>query len=634
MLVNPKTDVKSLIALSKTMSHELAHQWFGNEVSHYYWYCVWLKEGLATLFEDIITGEINPNWRMMDQFVVNTVQFVMQQDAVKNTRTMMKIYDSPDEIRRVYDYVTYKKAGSVMRMMQHIMTPEIFRRAMHFYIEKNSFNVATPESLVQAWQMAIDEAGNPNGLPTMDIVFNSWINTPGFPVVKVDRNYESGMVTVSQRRFISTSEESSLQTAKFMVPLNYATEKDPNFSDTKPIDFISTTDFEKSYRIDANSSQWIVFNKQVTGYYRVNYDDDNWRLLSSALKSVNKTIVPANRAQLYDDALNLARYDLLDYRIALDLATSLRNETDFIPILSALNNLRELERSGRGTGLDLEGYLVSLVDGLYEKYPLVEVPSESETEKVLRMEVVTFACRYGHSKCASDAFYLLLKAAPDNSDLPANFQSAIFCGALKYRGEDAGWNLAFDMIMARLGVASTIEAWRRKNDKEVNDIFESFSCLDDGDFQGIILDYSLDFTGIYFDKGDYNKLFSAIASGNEDGTLRALRFLQRHYTAIAQKYESMAKVYDVLAKNVVNEEMSQLFYAILSDNYDSTNASFELETAVANARELVPENMRWRAKSLESIRLYLKEYRGSAVHLMLQKTILLLVFAVGWRNLF
>lgn len=57
-----------------------------------------------------------------------------------------------------------------------------------------------------------------------------------------------------------------------------------------------------------------------SGYYRVNYDQRNWQLLSAALRS-GAVRSPITKAQLIDDAFNLAKASNLDYSYALGLTT-------------------------------------------------------------------------------------------------------------------------------------------------------------------------------------------------------------------------------------------------------------------------------------------------------------------------
>ena len=54
-------------------------------------------------------------------------------------------------------------------------------------------------------------------------------------------------------------------------------------------------------------NQWVIFNLQQPGYYKVNYDDHNWNLLIQQLLKDHRAIAPINRAQIIDDALDLAR---------------------------------------------------------------------------------------------------------------------------------------------------------------------------------------------------------------------------------------------------------------------------------------------------------------------------------------
>jgi aminopeptidase N len=84
----------------------------------------------------------------------------------------------------------------------------------------------------------------------------------------------------------------------------------------------------------------------------VNYDNNNWNLIIKELHEFHNNIPPLNRAQLLDDALNLARAGKLPYSVALDLTMYLEHDKDYIPWAAALNALSFLDR--RIT--DNEGY--------------------------------------------------------------------------------------------------------------------------------------------------------------------------------------------------------------------------------------------------------------------------------------
>jgi len=77
------------------------------------------------------------------------------------------------------------------------------------------------------------------------------------------------------------------------------------------------------------------------GYYRVNYDPENWRLLSAGINATElvENMDVMNRAQLMFDSFALARAEELDYATALDTTNYLTFEMDYIPWSAALGHL-------------------------------------------------------------------------------------------------------------------------------------------------------------------------------------------------------------------------------------------------------------------------------------------------------
>lgn len=80
----------------------------------------------------------------------------------------------------------------------------------------------------------------------------------------------------------------------------------------------------------------------LKGYYRVNYDYENWRLLIQQLYNKYEDIHVLNRAQLVDDILHLAIDERLDFHLAFTLTNYLKNERDLLPWFAAVNVFKNL----------------------------------------------------------------------------------------------------------------------------------------------------------------------------------------------------------------------------------------------------------------------------------------------------
>jgi len=84
----------------------------------------------------------------------------------------------------------------------------------------------------------------------------------------------------------------------------------------------------------------------------VNYEVDNWKALVKQLNDTPTDIHVLNRAQLIDDAFNLAKSGQLDYSVALHLSKYLKNENNTTPWYSAKNVfsylLERMPRSDEG----------------------------------------------------------------------------------------------------------------------------------------------------------------------------------------------------------------------------------------------------------------------------------------------
>lgn len=117
------------------------------------------------------------------------------------------------------------------------------------------------------------------------------------------------------------------------MPITFTNEKEVNFNNVPTKYWIKNVPSLEITDMGANRNEWVIVNIQETGYYRVNYDEENWKMLIDYLldPSKFKNIGALNRAQLLDDALNLARAGRIDYPLVLNLTRYLEHEKDYVP---------------------------------------------------------------------------------------------------------------------------------------------------------------------------------------------------------------------------------------------------------------------------------------------------------------
>ena len=117
-------------------------QWFGNLVTPSWWTDLWLNEGFASYVEYLGVEEVQPELRLLDQFVVMELQVqnrlfftslikyfqnVFGIDALESSHPISIPVKHPDEINEIFDKISYQKGASIIRMMDKFLTTDTFR---------------------------------------------------------------------------------------------------------------------------------------------------------------------------------------------------------------------------------------------------------------------------------------------------------------------------------------------------------------------------------------------------------------------------------------------------------------------------------------------------------------------------
>ncbi|XP_025073060.1 aminopeptidase N-like [Pogonomyrmex barbatus] len=311
--------------IASLVAHELAHQWFGNLVTPSWWSHLWLSEGFAVFLETYLLDKMF-DWRIMDLFVLEKLHICFELDTGFYMDSVVLENNLRTEL--FFSYEVYFKAPVILRMLQHIVTDDVFQYGIILYLDTHKFRSATSDDLWIALQDALDKSEVPHNNYKIKEVMDTWIKQKTYPLVNVTRNYTTGEVIISQRSSYNL-EETDVDSIKWWIPVTFATQTNPDFSNTSPRYWLKPQDQNISFQIDTND--WIIVNLQQTGYYRVNYDYTNWQRIVRYLNSEEYTKIHVlNRAQIIYDVFIYLVKDQLDASIFINITNYLSRETDYV----------------------------------------------------------------------------------------------------------------------------------------------------------------------------------------------------------------------------------------------------------------------------------------------------------------
>lgn len=153
-----------------------------------------------------------------------------------------------------------------------------------------------------------------------------------------------------------------------------------------------------------DKDHWVMFNIQLAGLYKIKYDRHNYKLIIKTLNGDDfKTIHTINRAQLIDDAMDLAWTGEQDYGIALAMINYLRQEDEYIPWKAALDNLRIVNRLLIRSPLYgvFKAYMQHVLEPIYEKVGGVSEPVKTDRLDTVKHQsmICGWSCRFAVGDC-------------------------------------------------------------------------------------------------------------------------------------------------------------------------------------------------------------------------------------------
>jgi aminopeptidase N len=177
------------------VSHELAHQWFGDLLTTRDWSHAWLNEGFATYFE-AVWYESERGWDEYAMHVLSMTRAYFQEDDERYRRPV--VYNRFLYPIELFDRHLYQKGGAVLHMLRGALGTARFRRSIERYVLDNAGGNVETIDFVRAIEYATGR--------NMRAFFEQWIDRAGYPELEVayrwDGERRNAIVDVRQKQKI------------------------------------------------------------------------------------------------------------------------------------------------------------------------------------------------------------------------------------------------------------------------------------------------------------------------------------------------------------------------------------------------------------------------------------------------
>jgi aminopeptidase N len=239
------------------VSHELAHQWFGDLVTPKWWDDIWLNESFANWMGYRIGNEWQPDLKISAGALDEAFR-AMTTDSLKAGRPIHQPIATNGDIDAAFDAVTYGKGGQVVAMIAAYLGDEKFQAGVRLHLNSHAYGNASTDDFFAALAEA---AHDPRVLGAL----KSFVDQQGVPVVRVERTTDG--LAVSQKRYAMLGTD--------IAPQSWAIPLCIRVGDARQCQLLD----KASAVVPIKGVGAIMPNAGGTGYYRFSLPEAEWHAL-------------------------------------------------------------------------------------------------------------------------------------------------------------------------------------------------------------------------------------------------------------------------------------------------------------------------------------------------------------------
>lgn len=427
MLLDPdNTTLNQKRLIATVITHELAHQWFGDLVTMKWWDDLWLNESFANMMEYVAVDALEPEWNVWEMFQTSEVPMALQRDATDGVQSVHVAVDDPAEIDTLFDgAIVYAKGARMLVMVRALLGDDAMRKGLKNYFAAHQYGNATGADL---WQ-ALGEASGMN----VGQIMESWLEHPGYPVVEV--KVEDGKLMLSQQQFfIGDGEEKG---RLWQIPLNANYNQAPAIFSEQSLVLGDYTQLRKQngrpFRVNVGDNSHVI----------VKYDET---LLNDILDHLDE-LGAIDQLQLLQDLRLLAEGRQISYAQIVPLLSRFKDSCSGIVnemLYHVANSLKNFVQPAAKTERQLQQLFDQLSVKQVQRLGWLSQKGESNDDQLTRPIVLSAALYAQNSDAIKQAQALFDQYQDHLADLPADVRGLVLANEVKNYGSQE----LFDTLLA------------------------------------------------------------------------------------------------------------------------------------------------------------------------------------------
>ncbi|KAJ8380418.1 hypothetical protein SKAU_G00011960 [Synaphobranchus kaupii] len=610
LLYDPQTSsATDKLWITKVISHELAHQWFGNLVTMEWWNDIWLNEGFARYMERVSLNSTFPQLQVDDYFI-NVCFGAMSKDCLTSSRPISNPAETPVQIMEMFDTVSYDKGACILNMLRDFLSEEVFQSGIIHYLEKYSYSNAKSADLWNAVANISSERDFSTGgfcytssqvgkkahwstCENLDLreMMDTWTLQMGIPLITVERRGHN--VRIQQERFLKgvledDAEYPALQSGYLWhIPLTY---------------FISSSKGAHRHLLKTKTDtihlegevSWIKFNADMNGYYIVHYGEEGWDALIGLLDQDHTALSSKDRTNLIHNAFQLVSTGKLSLGRALDLTRYLKQETDNSPLIQGISYLSILyhmmERQNfSDTAENLKSYILRYFKDVIDKQTWSDEGSVSA--RSLRTELLEFSSYLGYPPCVKRASQLFSEWITSNGtkSVPTDVLRPVYVVGAQ---DTTNWNFLLSAYKHSLS-----SSHKKK-------ILYALTFSKDPDKLARLIDLGME--GEVIRTQDLPSLIVTIAR-NPVGQALAWNFVRKNWKQLLEKFHLGSSAFRGILTGTTGHFSSKRELEEVKALFDSLKSHGHQLKVTDVVIEMIQKNIRWLERNLHVLNKWLSE---------------------------